>query len=96
VCGEEMNNITRELTINGLRFVMTCFACPEQYDVFDRSGKQVGYVRLRHGELRCDYPDCGSELIYEADPVGDGCFDSDEERDYHLEKIALCIKNKIG
>jgi hypothetical protein len=34
--------------------------------------------------------------IYEADPVGDGCFDSDEERDYHLEKIALCIKDKMG
>jgi hypothetical protein len=84
----------KDVYINGLRFVMTCIACPEQYDVFDGSGKQVGYVRLRHGELRCDYPDCGGETIYEVDPAGDGCFDTDEERDYHLKEIALRIREK--
>jgi hypothetical protein len=90
------NSIAGELTISGLRFVMTCIACPEQYDVFDPAGKQVGYVRLRHGELRCDYPRCGGETIYEVEPAGDGCFDSDEERNYHLEKIVRCIKKKMG
>jgi hypothetical protein len=73
---------------------MTCIACPEQYDVFDASGKQIGYVRLRHGELRCDYPDCGGETIYEVDPIGDGCFDSDEERDFHLNAIAQKLKER--
>ena len=36
---------------------MTCFACPEQYDVF-LDGEQVGYLRLKHGVFRCDYPAC--------------------------------------
>lgn len=36
----------------------TCYAYPEQYDVF-LDGKQVGYLRLRHGYFRCDYPNCG-------------------------------------
>lgn len=31
-----------------LHFEQTCFACPEQYDVYYGSRK-VGYVRLRHG-----------------------------------------------
>jgi hypothetical protein len=89
--------ISREdFYIDGLRFVMTCIACPEQYDVFDSSGKQVGYVRLRHGELRCDYPDYGGETIYEVDPIGDGCFDSDEERDFHLGEIAGKLKERIS
>jgi hypothetical protein len=81
--------------IDGLKFVMTCIACPEQYDVFDALGKQVGYVRLRHGELRCDYPNCGGETIYEVDSIGDGCFDTNEERDYHLAEIVRCIKEKL-
>ena len=84
-----------EIIIDNLRFKMTCIACPEQYDVFDPSENQVAYVRLRHGELRCDYPKCGGETIYEAEPEGDGCFDSDEERDYHLEKIAIRVKKRL-
>jgi hypothetical protein len=90
----KMENISGELTINNLRFVMTCTACPEQYDVFDSSGKQVGYVRLRHGKLRCDYPVCGDEVIYEAEPKGNGGFDSDDERIFHLGKIASCILSR--
>lgn len=31
-----------------LEFKQTCFACPEQYDVYD-DFYQVGYVRLRNG-----------------------------------------------
>lgn len=61
---------------------LTCGACPEQYDAF-LDGKQVGYLRLRHGEFRVDYPECGGETIYRASPKGDGAFDSDE-RDYYL------------
>jgi hypothetical protein len=85
----------KDFYLEDLKFVMTCIACPEQYDVFDHTGKKAGYVRLRHGELRCDYPECGGETIYEADPAGDGCFDTDEERDHHLQKIARCIKEKM-
>jgi hypothetical protein len=84
--------------IDDLKFVMTCIACPEQYDVFDSSGKQVGYVRSRHGEVRCDFPGCGGETIYEAFPEGirGDCFETDEDRSYHLKEIVRRIKEKIA
>jgi len=61
---------------------LTCSACPEQYDAF-LGNVQVGYLRLRHGSFRVDYPECGGDTIYEASPCGDGAFD-DDERDYYL------------
>lgn len=71
-----------------LKFECTCFACPEQYDVF-YNGNVVAYVRLRGGYLYCR---CGdTERIYEAWPRGDGCFWDEEEREYYLN----IIKNKI-
>lgn len=80
------------MLINNLDFRLTSGACPEQYDVFN-GDKQVGYVRLRGGWLRCDIPDCGGDTIFEAYPNGaDGMFKSDEQRDYYLKKIA----KKIG
>lgn len=36
------------MNFNGLRFELTCGACPEQYDVYNGE-TQVGYVRLRWG-----------------------------------------------
>lgn len=83
------------MKIKGLEFVQTCIACPEQYDVFDGYGNLVGYVRLRHGFLYCDFPDVGGETIYEA-TTGYGCFDNDEDRMYHLNLIADRILEKIG
>lgn len=67
-----------DLVIDGYRLEMTSCACPEQYDVFDAAGKQVGYLRLRHGYFRADYPDHGGETVYESDTNGDGIFDEDE------------------
>ena len=83
--------------IKGLDFVCTCFACPEQYDVYDYKEKIVGYVRLRYGNLTCKYPDIGGELIYEAS-IGDGLcgrFESDKQRMNHLNKIAVKIIKKM-
>ena len=45
------------MVIQGLNFIETCGACPEQYDV-TLHGRLVGYVRLRWGTVTCDYPDC--------------------------------------
>lgn len=79
--------------INGLEFVCTCQACPEQYDVF-KDGKQVAYVRLRWSHLRVDVPECGQTTIYSEEyndggtEVGYcGIFD-DEGRRPQLTKIA--------
>ena len=79
------------MLVKGLEFKETCYASPEQYDVFRDNEEQVGYVRLRWGSLSCEYPDVGGELIYHADI--DGCgwtgrFPSDEERMFHLNAIA--------
>lgn len=69
----------KDIIIAGYRLICTSVACPEQYDVFDDStGKKVGYLRLRHGFFRADYPDCGGDTVYEAETKGDGIFDDDE------------------
>lgn len=68
-----------DILIDGCRLIQTSIACPEQYEVFDeKSGQQIGYLRLRHGYFRADVPECGGETVYEADTKGDGMFDDDE------------------
>ena len=71
---------------------MTCGACPEQYDVFDSDGKQVGYLRLRHGGFRADYPDFGGDTVYRYsfDDGWKGIFD-DEEREKYLTEAVKAI-----
>lgn len=78
---------------NGLEIKNTSGACPEQYDVF-KDGKQVGYLRLRWGGFRVDYPDAGGETIYEADPIGDGVFD-EHERLIYLTKAMRSILKRL-
>lgn len=73
----------------------TCGACPEQYEAYDEDGNQVGYLRLRHGRFRVDYPDCGGETIYVASPEGDGVF-ADHERTYFLNHACRAIENRLG
>lgn len=73
---------------------MTCEACPEQYDAFI-GDKQVGYLRLRHGRFRVDYPECGGETVYSADPRGDGIFEP-SERDYYLTEAKKAIIKKLN
>jgi hypothetical protein len=75
---------------SSITLVQTCSACPEQYDAFFE-GKQVGYLRLRHGEFRVDAPDCDGETIYWSDePEGDGDFAS-WEREGYLEEAKEAI-----
>jgi len=78
----------------GLEITLTCPACPEQYDIF-KNGKQVAYYHLRHGEFSIDYPECGGETIYEAEPNGDGIFD-DCERLTYLAKAMRLVIEKTG
>jgi hypothetical protein len=68
---------------------LTCYACPEQYDAFV-DDRQVGYLRLRHGEFRVDCPNVGGETVYRSEPAGDGMFD-DDERETELMKAKACI-----
>jgi hypothetical protein len=70
------------LLIHGYRLVLTCCACPEQYDVHDDEGKQVAYIRLRRGVCSVQCPDYGGEVVYTAEPKGDGIFHDDERMKY--------------
>lgn len=79
--------------IEKIELVCTCGACPEQYNAFI-DGKQVGYLRLRHGYFRVDYPECNGETIYTANPDGDGIF-TDTERDYYLAEAKRAIIKKL-
>lgn len=76
------------------RLVLTCGACPEQYDVFDEAGKTVGYMRLRHGNFTVSYPDVGGETVHAARPQGDGIFTA-RERPHHLMQGVLALHRKI-
>lgn len=80
------------ILIHGYKLVMTCSACPEQYNVFDNEGKQVAYLRLRHGWFRADVPTCGEKTIYESYPKGDGAFEP-EERQEQLTKAILAVQS---
>lgn len=85
-----------DLLIGGYRLEMTSMACPEQYDVFDAEGTQVGYLRLRHGYFRADYPDHGGDTVYEADTSGDGMFDDDERMPQLTAAIAALRKAHLN
>lgn len=73
-----------------IKLIMTCSACPEQYDAVYK-GKVVGYLRLRHGSFRVEYQ---GETVYQAFPDGDGCFLS-EERDKYLRKAKKAIRKEL-
>ena len=79
--------------INGYKLVKTCSACPEQYDVFFGE-EQVGYLRLRHGSFTVECPECklDADLVYKAEPNGDGYFDHDEREGYLKKAIEAIDK----
>lgn len=57
-----------------------------------RSGKQVGYIRLRHGKLTVECPDCGDTLVFTGEPNGSGGEFLDDERVMWLNKCLTAIK----
>jgi hypothetical protein len=78
--------------------VLTCQCCPEQYDVFDSDGKQVGYLRLRHGGFRADYPDWSGDTVYRYsfdEDAWKGMFNNEEEREFFLTEAVKALHNKI-
>lgn len=82
--------VTVSVPEDAYRLVQTCEACPEQYDMLNSKGETVGYFRLRHGKFRVYYPNYLGELVYLAEPDGDGVF-MDYERKFYLEKGAQAV-----
>jgi len=86
--GEQIVSEIKE--ISGYELRRTCYACPEQYDVYYK-GNQVGYLRLRHGVFTAESPCCGGKQVYSGSPKGDGIFD-DDERDKYLQDAIESIE----
>ncbi len=78
------------MNLKGFELIQTCGACPEQYEVF-LNRERMSYLRLRHGYFYVAVPDSGGELIYEANPKGDGCFECDERDEYLQNAIDAII-----
>lgn len=92
--GNEYTGSGQDIIIEGHRLIRTSVACPEQYEVFHEQSRQhIGYLRLRHGHFRADYPDCGGEAVYDADTKGDGIFD-DDERMEHLTNAVRALSRR--
>jgi len=80
---------------NKIKLKQTCIAYPEQYEAFVGE-KQVGYLRLRHGYFRVDFPDCGGKTIYKAHPKGEGMFKDNDERKYYLKMAKKVILKELN
>lgn len=91
VCQEEdmedrMNEILDSL--ENTKLILTCGACPEQYDLFIGDEEYAsGYLRLRHGFFSASYKD---ERVFSSNTKGDGVFDEDERDNFlFLAKISI-------
>jgi len=86
--------------IQDLQFIGTCGSHPEQMDVVNSGGYYVGYLQLRGGNFRVEFP-CNSyneNKVLFADRFEDnwkGCFDSEDERMEYLEIAATCINKEL-
>ena len=67
---------------------LTCGACPEQYELYDKHQRIAGYFRLRYGSFYVAFPDVGGEVVYQHEYHGDpllGVFPDQEHRVFQLE-----------
>ena len=85
-----------KIIIDEVVLELTCYACPEQYDIFVQ-GDQVGYARLRGGFCSVAVPDVGGVVVYTHDFGDDGwkgCFANQEERMLHLTAACNEIRKR--
>lgn len=82
--------------IGPLEFRESSVVCPEQYDIINSFGEYLGYVRLRFGELTARNADGAICFSHNFERAFMGCFDSDEQRDEYLEKIAAVFRQGRG
>ena len=86
----------RKVIVEGreYRLTMTCSFCPEQYDVVDDVGRQVGNLRIKHGRFTAQYPDVGGKLVFYCETEGNGEF-VDHERSPLLQLAIIKIDREI-
>lgn len=86
-----IDELTRKPTPVDVELVRTCSACPEQYDLF-REGRQIGYLRLRHGRYTVTYPDHLGQTVHEAYTHGDGSFEIHERAEHIFEGVVAALE----
>jgi hypothetical protein len=91
---------------NTIILEQTCGCCPEQYWAY-KGSHIIGYIRLRWGYLTCDYLPKGKLTdndirVYDKtfnERTNDnfkGSFDTEEEREYWLNKCKEALLNKYN
>jgi hypothetical protein len=83
-----------EWTINGVTLKLTCAACPEQYDAF-KGGRQIGYLRLRHGSFTVEHPAVGGRVVLEGTPEGDGIFEHHEREMWLTRAVEALLRADV-
>lgn len=81
--------------IDRLMFRVTAVASPEQYDIFDAEGIQVGYFRLRHGLAEVDCPKWNGRNVWVKvlEDTHYHCFATEEERLTQLADVAKAVND---
>jgi len=77
-----------------MKLIQTCSAAPEQYDLMD-GDERIGYLRLRHGHFAAHAYGPSGPIVYKADTIGDGLFES-HERDQHIKNAVAAIIAYVG
>ena len=73
-----------------IRLVRKSSACPESYEAYEGE-VHVAYLKLRYGHFSVSCPDYGGDIIYSANPRGDGIFEDEAERALHLQRAVNAI-----
>lgn len=58
----------------------TCAHAPEQYDVYTKDGKRIGYFRFEWGLFTCENPNNNFEVLFRREAKGIYDFEDNEER----------------
>jgi len=86
-------------TFSQFEWIMTCPACPLQFDIYSSQNELIGYFRLRRGELSVrNYDDnwIGTDIIYFDDTTYKGGYLSQEELDEVVPIVEQKIKEYYG
>lgn len=75
-----------------LRAVLTCAACPQQYDVF-LGDEEVAYMRFRHGYFSVEVP-FGGAIVYSwhSGDEWQGCGLPDDQYDAGMAAVAEALR----
>ena len=81
------------------QWIITCSACPVQFDIYTSLGKRIAYFRFRGNILSVNNyygAEIGDEMIYFDDTTYKGSYLSQEELDQIVPIVEQKIKEYYG